>query len=459
MRRKSIIASNNLLPIFLESADINLLIVGGGEVALQKLNSLVQSASDITVTIIALNITDGIKKLAASQGMIVLLEKSFESSDLQGKNLVIDATGDTLLNEKIKKEASSLNILVHIAERPELSDFQLSSVVSREGVKIAINANGQSTAVAGRINYLLDHRLGNRRIKTDEKRWKKIATQLIIVFALVIVGHILISYLPLPSFLSIWNAAKPFLDYNFLFFALTGFLAQMVDGVLGMGYGVTSATCLITLGVNPVSVSAAIHTSEIFTTAASGYSHYKFGNVNKKLFRHLVIPGIIGAILGAILLVFLGKEAGNWLLPVVAAYAMFLGLKILIRAFQKDPKTKKIKRIGWLAGVGGFLDSFGGGGWGPIVTSTLISKGRSPKYTIGSVNLTEFFVTMASAFTFFMTVGITHWNVVIGLLIGGATAAPIAARVTGKLPKKTMMIAVGIMVMIWCVRLIIKSFV
>ena len=146
-------------------------------------------------------------------------------------------------------------------------------------------------------------------------------------------------------------------------------------------------------------------------------------------------------------------------MPVMAAYAMFLGLKILIRAFQKQPKTKKIKRIGWLAWVGGFLDSFGGGGWGPIVTSTLISKGRSPRYTIGSVNLTEFFVTMASAVTFFMTVGITHWNVVLGLLIGGATAAPIAARLTGKLPKKTMMIAVGIMVMIWCVRLIIKSFV
>ena len=269
----------------------------GGEIALQKLNSLVQSGSDITITIIALKIIDEIKKLAAAQDKIVILEKSFESSDLQGKNLVIDATGDTLLNEKIKKEASSLNILVHIADRPELSGFQLSTVVSKEGVKIAINANGQSAAVASRINYLLDHRLDNRTIKTDEKRWKKIATQLIIVFALVIIGHIIISYLPIPSFLAIWNAAKPFLDYNFLFFVLTGFLAQMVDGVLGMGYGVTSATCLITLGVNPVSVSAAIHTSEIFTTAASGYSHYKFGNVNKKLFRHLVIPGVIGAIL------------------------------------------------------------------------------------------------------------------------------------------------------------------
>ena len=135
-------------------------------------------------------------------------------------------------------------------------------------------------------------------------------------------------------------------------------------------------------------------------------------------------------------------------MPLMSAYAMFLGLKILIRAFQKQPKNKKIKRIGWLAWIGGFLDSFGGGGWGPIVTSTLISKGRSPKYTIGSVNLTEFFIT----------VGVGYWNIVLGLLIGGSIAAPFAAKLTGKLPKKTMMIAVGIMVMIWCTRMIIKSF-
>jgi len=213
----------------------------------------------------------------------------------------------------------------------------------------------------------------------------------------------------------------------------------------------------MSFGVNPVSVSAAIHASEIFTSGISGYSHYRFGNVNKKLFKHLVIPGIIGAILGALLLVFLGEKAGSWLMPVFALYALFLGVKILIKAFQKPAKDRKVKRIGWLAWTGGFLDSFGGGGWGPIVTSTLIAKGRSPKYTIGSVSLTEFFVTLASAATFFVTVGIQHWNIVLGLLIGGSIAAPIAARLAGRLPRKTMMIAVGIMVIIWCVRMIVKS--
>ncbi|ANE53429.1 ABC transporter permease [Flavisolibacter tropicus] len=287
--------------------------------------------------------------------------------------------------------------------------------------------------------------------------WRRLASQLVLAFFLMVLGHIIISYLPFPSVPEIWVNSKPYFDKQFLFFVLAGFLAQMVDGMLSMGYGVTSATCLISFGVNPVAVSAAIHTSEVFASGISGYSHYKFGNVNKKLFRHLVIPGVLGAILGAVMLVFLGEKAGKWLMPIMALYALFLGFKILYKAFQPSPTNKKVKRVGWLAGAGGFLDSFGGGGWGPIVTSSLIAKGRSPKYTIGSVSLTEFFVTLASALTFFVTVGVSHWNIVLGLLLGGGIAAPFAARLAGKLPRKTMMIAVGIMVMVWCIRMFIKS--
>jgi uncharacterized membrane protein YfcA len=290
-----------------------------------------------------------------------------------------------------------------------------------------------------------------------ERGIRQLAKKLVYAFALMVAGHILISCLPLPPVKQVWADLQPSFNRQFLFFIAAGFFAQMVDGVLSMGYGVTSATCLMTLGISPVSVSAAIHTSEIFTTGISGYSHYKFGNVNKKMFRHLVIPGVLGAILGALMLVFLGEKAGKWLMPVIALYAGFLGLKILIKAFRGQPKNRKVRRIGWLAGAGGFLDSFGGGGWGPIVTSTLIAKGRSPKYTVGSVSLTEFFVTLASAFTFFVTVGVSHWNIVLGLLIGGSLAAPLAARLAGKLPRKTMMIAVGVMVMVWCVRMFLKS--
>jgi uncharacterized membrane protein YfcA len=326
-------------------------------------------------------------------------------------------------------------------------------MIVKENLKNALTISGTDDEIAIKLKWLLKDDTAN-----EEKKWKGIATKLIIAFALMVLGHIIISYLPLQSFVQLVDNIKPYFDQQFLFFILTGFLAQMVDGMLSMGYGVTSATCLMSFGISPVSVSAAIHTSEIFTSGISGYSHYKFGNVNKKMFKHLVIPGVIGAILGAVLLVFLGEKGGKWLMPVVALYAMFLGMKILIKAFSINSRKEKVKRIGWLAGVGGFLDSFGGGGWGPIVTSTLVSKGKTPKYTIGSVSLTEFFITLASAATFFVTVGISHWNVVLGLLLGGAVAAPFAAKLAGKLPKKTMMIAVGVMVMIWCLRMIIKSF-
>ncbi len=120
-------------------------------------------------------------------------------------------------------------------------------------------------------------------------------------------------------------------------------------------------------------------------------------------------------------------------------------------------KAQKVKRVGWLAGIGGFLDSFGGGGWGPLVTSTLISKGRTPRYVIGSVSITEFFVTLASALTFFSLIGISHLAVIAGLIIGGMVAAPIAARLSGKLPVKTMFIGVGSMVIIWSIRILYKS--
>jgi uncharacterized membrane protein YfcA len=195
----------------------------------------------------------------------------------------------------------------------------------------------------------------------------------------------------------------------------------------------------------------------MFSSAASGYSHYKFGNVIKKLFKALLIPGILGAVIGAWLLSEFGNEYSEYIRPVLASYTLFLGLRILLNAFKKNREAKKVKRVGWLAGAGGFLDSFGGGGWGPLVTSTLISKGRTPKYVIGTVSVTEFFVTLASALTFFSLIGLSHWQVIVGLIIGGVTAAPLAARLAGKLPLKTMFIAVGALVIIWSLRILLKS--
>lgn len=426
-------ATNGFQPIMLEQDRMNLLIVGGGLRALKQIRSLRKPVSFGSLTIVSPEIHQTIRRYAASHENFTLLEKHFDKNDMDDKNMVIAATEDVLLNERVRNEAIRRRILVHSVSKPALSDF-------------SIPARG-----------LLDKHVLFMNDSGNEQKWKRIATWSIMAFALMIMGHLVISALPLPAVKELIDEISPYFTYQFLFFIAVGFAAQMVDGALSMGYGVVSATCLMSFGVTPVASSAAIHTSEIFTTGISGYSHYKFGNVNKKLFRHLVIPGVIGAIGGAILLVMLGEKAGNWLMPIVALYAMFLGLRILLKAFQRKKANSKAKRIGWLAGAGGFFDSFGGGGWGPIVTSTLVAKGRDPKYTIGSVCLTEFFVTMASALTFFVTVGIHHLNIVLGLIIGGSIAAPVAARLAGKLPKKTMMIAVGIMVMIWCVRMFVKS--
>jgi uncharacterized membrane protein YfcA len=196
----------------------------------------------------------------------------------------------------------------------------------------------------------------------------------------------------------------------------------------------------------------------MFASGASGYSHYKFGNVNKKLFKALLIPGILGAIGGAILLVFLGDKYGNYIRPVIAGYTLLLGIKFIFNAFRKVRPARKFKHYKLLAGIGGFFDSFGGGGWGPIVTSTLINNGRSHKYVVGSVSLTEFFVTLASAFTFFTLIGVSHWQTILGLIIGGLVAAPIAAKLAGRLPRKTAFLLLGFLIIFWSLKIIWKIF-
>jgi uncharacterized membrane protein YfcA len=188
----------------------------------------------------------------------------------------------------------------------------------------------------------------------------------------------------------------------------------------------------------------------MFASGASGYNHYRFGNVNKKLFKVLVLPGVAGSIAGALLLARLGEKHVAYLKPVLALYLLILGIRIISKAIKKQTQQrKKVKNAGWLASAGGFLDSFGGGGWGPLVTSTLIANGRTPNYVIGTVSLVEFFVTFASAVTFFSVLGFKHWQIVLGLIVGGVTAAPLAARLAGRIPTRWMFIGVGAMVIFW----------
>lgn len=251
----------------------------------------------------------------------------------------------------------------------------------------------------------------------------------------------------------LWGSIGP----EFFIFVLGGFIAQMIDGSLGMAYGVSASTFLMSFGVSPAAASASIHASEIFTSGASGLSHLKFQNVNKRLFKSLLIPGVLGAIAGAYLLSSF-EEYNHILRPLVATYTLVLGVIIIIKARNIQPKRRKTKNVPALAGFGGFMDSIGGGGWGPIVATTLIARGRSPRYTIGSVNLAEFFVSFASSVTFFLSIGIGYFEIIAGLILGGIIAAPIAAHLVRKLPVKRMLVIVGVVVIIVSIRLIALSF-
>lgn len=234
-------------------------------------------------------------------------------------------------------------------------------------------------------------------------------------------------------------------------FIIVGFIAQMVDGALGMAYGVTSSTFLMSIGIPPAVASASVHTAEIFTTATSGLSHLRVGNVDRNLFKRLVIPGVMGGILGAY---FLTAVPGEKIRPFVAFYLLSMGVLILVKAIKKTKEKVVTTQLLPLGVSGGFLDAIGGGGWGPIVTSTLVARGNHPRFTIGSVNLVEFFVTTAIAATFFATIGLAHWQIIVGLLIGGCLAAPLAAYVCKRLPLRALMIMVGVVVIALSIRTI-----
>ena len=251
-----------------------------------------------------------------------------------------------------------------------------------------------------------------------------------------------------------WNGLIAGFNQEFLIFFCIGVFAQLVDGTLGMGYGATSTSFLLAYGIPPAISSTGVHVAEMFTTGASAISHHRFGNINKKLVRHLLIPGVLGSIAGAYLLS--DVIDGDAIKPFIAVYMIALAIIIIRKAMQKNIIKKKTKRLNILASFGGFMDAVGGGGWGPIVTSTLLGRGRNPRYTIGSVNAAEFAVAFASGVTFMLFGGIQGWQVIIGLILGGVIAAPIAAILVNKIKRKPMMILVGILIIILSLKTLSK---
>ena len=359
------------------------------------------------------------------------------------------ASGDPEEDRRLAAIAREQGKAVFLRDLPEESDSRFHTTLQTTGQQnVVSDLSKNNTKKPFSWNTIQDKVWAatlRKRTRTE------IGVNVFAAIALMIVGHLIFTYITYDRLSGLWNDLE--LNESFFYYILGGFVAQMIDGALGMAYGVTSATFLLTLGVPPSAVSASVHASEIFTSGVSGYMHLKFGNVNSKLFKKILIPGVIGAISGAYLLTSLEKYI-YIIKPLVAVYTLILGILIIQKALKKRIEKRPIRQIGWLAFAGGSLDSIGGGGWGPIVTSTLIARGRHPKYTIGSVNLAEFFVSLASSVTFITIIGFSHWQVVLGLILGGMVAAPIAANLSRKLPIKTMMIMVGTIVIIVSLRII-----
>ena len=481
----SIESPNRLFPVFLKLENFRVLIVGGGKVGLEKVTAIISNSPATKITLVATHVSDEIKAIQRTNDTIHIHQRSFKESDLNDIDLVIVAVNNKQTSLEIKQLSQQKHVLANVADTPEQCDFYLGSIVQKGNVKIAVSTNGKSPTLAKRIRETfeesfpieINESLENltkvrgylagdftekvkqlntitsvlssnpKKLKETTISKKRIWTYSLSIPLLLILGYVLSHFLPPDVLGGYAYQLTQSVDSSIFLYVLAGFTAQMIDGALGMAYGVTATTFLLSFGVTPAASSASVHASEVFTSGVSGLMHLKFGNVNNKLFKSLLIPGVIGAILGAYILS--SFEQYNYIIkPLVSAYTLILGVIIIFKALKKDSVRQKVKRIFPLAAIGGFLDSIGGGGWGPIVSSTLIARGRNPRYTIGSVNLAEFFIALSSSLTFVTIIGLTHWTIIAGLIIGGVIAAPIAAYIANKIPTKSIMILVGIVVII-----------
>lgn len=234
-----------------------------------------------------------------------------------------------------------------------------------------------------------------------------------------------------------------------------GLLAQIVDGALGMAYGVVSSTVLLAFGVSPAHASAAVHAAEVFTTAASGASHLYHRNIDWTLFWRLAPFGVLGGCAGAYLLT---SFPGEFVKPIVTTYLACVGVWLFVRSFRKVPTNPVPARIvAPLGAAGGFLDAAGGGGWGPIVTTGLLGAGAPPRYVIGTVNASEFLVTTAVSASFLLALVSGHWEAgrldryaaaAAGLIVGGVIAAPMAGWFVKSLPERLLLRTVGTLIVL-----------
>lgn len=474
---------NNLFPIFLKTNQLRFLIIGGGNVGFEKAQTLLNQDNGVNLTIVSEHFNAKTQSLISSFPHIKKIHSAYKEEFLTGTDIVIIATDNTKLNRDIKEQANSKKLLVNAADQPDLCDFYLGSIVKKGNLKIAISTNGKSPVLARRLKEVLEQMIpsnisesidhlnafrsqhkGTLKQKLDDlnkitaglvKKQSKVVTytrNISIIFFVFFIGYGFSTWLPVGSL----GQLIAHIPNDFYLMLLVGMFAQLVDGALGLGYGMTCASAMMAMGIKLPAISSSIHTAEVFSSAISGYSHYKFGNVNKKMLVWLAIPGVVGAVLGSLFVIYIGVDYEEIAYPFLALYLIVIAIRLISLAFKNKIFKKPIKRLSLLGFSGGFFDAFGGGGWGPIVTSTLLTKGRQNKYVIGTVSLAEFFVTFAATLTFFSSLGVDYWYIVLGLIIGGAIAAPLGAKLVNKIPQKTSYILVGLLVIIASLRIIIK---
>ena len=478
---------NRLFPVFLKLESLHTVVIGGGNVGLEKLTALLTNSPAAAVTVISKTFLPELHALTAGYPQLNIVQKAFIDTDLDGADVVIAATNDPELNRFIRQSAHDRKLLINVADKPELCDFYLGAIVKKGDLKIGISTNGKSPTVAKRLKEVLNEALpdeldttlqqmnairnslsgdfaykvqelnrvtaplvAKQAVSAPESSAKKYLTLAIwgsfVAFILIALTSI---WFREPGFQIFVKGVNP----AFYYFLGAGFVFAMIDGAIGMSYGVTSTTFSLALGIPPASASMGVHLSEIMSNGIAGWMHYRMGNVNWKLFKLLLLPGIVGAVTGAYIVSSL-EHYSMYTKPAVSVYTLILGFVILSKALTLNRKrtTAKIKNIRLLGLGGGFIDAVGGGGWGSIVLSTLIAGGRHPRFSLGTVKLSRFFIALISSLTFIIMLNGKHWEAVAGLVIGSALASPIAARISNKISAKAIMFSVAVIVILISLR-------
>jgi len=476
---------NQLFPVFLKLNNLHTVLIGAGNVGLEKLTALLGNSPKARVTIIAKEFVPGVHALAGEYEGISITQKAFVDTALDNADIVIAATNDNNLNEYIRSSAHERKLLVNIADKPDLCDFYLGSIIQKGDLKVAISTNGKSPTVAKRLRQVLDEAIPGE-LDITLQQMNELRNSLSGDFAYKVkvlndVTSVLVEkktesnknliwllwgtlvFAIVVTVFTLWNKDPDFrvyvqgIDPRFYYFLGAGFVFAMIDGAIGMSYGVTSTTFSLSMGITPATASMGVHLSEILSNGIAGWMHYRMGNINWKLFRLLLIPGIIGAVLGAYILSSL-EHYSAYTKPFVSLYTLILGIIIFTKALKTGQKrtTAKIKRIRLLGFGGGFIDAVGGGGWGSIVLSTLIAGGRHPRFSLGTVKLSRFFIALMSSLTFITMLNGARWEAVSGLVIGSALASPIAAKISNRISAKAIMMAVAVIVILISIRAILK---